>query len=116
MHELQVTESILSAVLQSARDHDVTKILRIHLEIGELNGMKDQWIQHYFDYLAKDTVAEGAEIKIKRTPVEFQCHDCNSSFSIDLARADSVTCPQCEGKNCSLSGGSDFSIIDMEAL
>ena len=116
MHELQVTESILSTVLQTAKEYNVTKIIRIHLEIGELNDMKDQWIQHYFDYLSKDTIAEGAEIEIQRKPVEFLCHDCSSTFAVDLSTASSVRCPQCKGANCSLSAGSEFSIKDMEAV
>ena len=116
MHELQVTESILATVLQSAEKHEVTKIIRIHLEIGELNDMKDQWIQHYFDYLSKDTIAEGAEIKIQRKPVEFLCHECTKTFAVNLSTASSVRCPQCKGANCSLSAGSEFSIKEMEAI
>ena len=116
MHELQVTEDILSTVLQTAEIHDVTKIVRIHLEIGELNDMKDRWIQHYFNYLSKDTIAEGAEIEIHRKPVEFTCHDCTSVFDVNLHTSSSISCPQCQGTNCSLTAGSEFSIRDMEAI
>ena len=116
MHELSVTESILSTVLESAEKHDVTRVVAIHLEVGELNDLKPEWIQHYFDTLSKDTPAENAKIVVHTKPSEFTCHDCGQIFSLDLKKASSVRCPDCGGGNCSLSGGSEFYIRDMEAV
>ena len=115
MHELSITESILKTVLASAEAHSVTKILTIHLEVGELNDMKPEWIQHFFDYLSKDTIAEGAKIEAHTKESEFTCHDCNVTFPLQLKSVSKVTCPSCKGGNCSLTGGSEFFIRDMEA-
>ena len=103
-------------MLETAEKHGVTKILKIHLEVGELNGLKAEWIQHYFDMLSKDTLADGAEIEIHTRPSQFTCHDCDEVFSLDLKSVSEVNCPKCEGTNCSLSGGSEFYIRDMEAV
>jgi len=116
MHELSVTESILTTVLASAEKHNVTRITKIHLEVGELNDLKAEWIQYYFDTLSKDTLAENAEIIVHSKPSEFTCHDCGDVFALDLKTVSSVSCPACGGNNCSLSGGSEFYIRDMEAI
>ena len=60
MHELPVTKSILEAVLCHAQAVAAQKIVRIHLVVGELNEFKRERIQRYFDYLSRDTPAEGA--------------------------------------------------------
>ena len=116
MHELSVTESILSSVLESAEKHGVTKILRVHLEIGELNDLKSEWIQHFFDYLSKDTLAEGAQIEVHTRSSEFTCNDCSTNFPLKLNQITGVYCPECGSGNCSLTGGSGFYIRDMEAI
>lgn len=116
MHELSITESIISTVLESAEKHDVSKILKIHLEVGELNDLKSEWIQYYFDMLSRDTLAEGAQIEVHTTPSKFRCHDCGEEFPLDLKSVSKVKCPVCRGANCSLTGGSGFYIRDMEAV
>ena len=67
MHELQITERILDVVLKHAAGQDVSKVVRIHLRIGALSDLEDEWIQHYFDYLSRGTVAENAQLAITRT-------------------------------------------------
>jgi len=84
MHELQVTESILSIVLKHAEANRVNKVVAIHLKIGELSDLENEWIQHYFDYLSKDTKAEGAKLKIERTPVVLRCNKCSNSFEVNI--------------------------------
>ena len=111
-----MTESILSTVLESAKKHGVMKILRVHLEIGELNDLKGEWIQHFFDYLSKDTLAEGAQIEVHTRLSEFSCNDCGSTFPLKLDQVTGVCCPECAGVDCSLTGGSGFYIRDMEAI
>ena len=64
MHELPVTESILKIVLKHARVSGVRKVRTIRLIVGKLSDLEDEWIQRYFDYLSKGTVAEGARLGV----------------------------------------------------
>jgi len=116
MHELQVTESILSIALKHAAANHVEKILAIHLRIGELSDIENEWIQKYFDYLSKDTIASGAILKIERTPVMMQCDQCSHSFSINIKEIKEIMCPQCGEKRCTLTSGREYYIKDMEVL
>ena len=84
MHELQVTESILAIALRHAAMNNVEKILSIQLRVGELSDLENEWLQKYYDYLSKDTIADGAILKIERTPVVMICDDCAHSFQINI--------------------------------
>ena len=73
MHELPITESILRVVLKHAETNKVRRVVTIHLQIGKLSDLEDEWIQRYFDYLSKGTLAEGAKLKIERmNPLIFE--------------------------------------------
>jgi hydrogenase nickel incorporation protein HypA/HybF len=115
MHELQVTHGILDTVLRSARDANARRVVRIRLRIGELSDVRQEWLQRYFDYLSSGTIAEGAEILVRRIPVGFDCRDCNSQFDMDLKSTDRVRCPVCGGTNCTLERGREFLVDEMEA-
>jgi hydrogenase nickel incorporation protein HypA/HybF len=116
MHELQVTQSILDTILAYAQQNNVAKVLRIHLTVGALNDFQSEWIQRYFDYLSRGSLAEGAEIDVHIAEAAFLCLDCNWNFVVDIKRMDLVRCPNCDGENVHLERGREFFIRDMEVL
>lgn len=116
MHELQVTESILSIILKHAEENKVRKVVAIHLKIGELSDLENEWIQRYFDYLSKDTKAEGAKLVIERTPVVMQCRAGSHNFEVDIKQMKEIECPECGDKNCNLISGREYYIKHMEVL
>ena len=116
MHELQVTERILDIVLRHAKTNNVSKILSIQLQIGELSDLENEWVQRYFDYLSKDTLAENAKLVIERTPVVMRCDSCSISFEVNLKENKDIECPACGSAKCSLVSGRDYYIKDMEVI
>ena len=116
MHELQVTERILNIALKHASTNNVSKIISIQLKVGELSDLENEWMQKYFDYLSKDSIAEGATLKIERTPVIMQCDDCAHSFHVNIREMKEIQCPECVGKKCTLTSGREYYIKDMEVL
>jgi hydrogenase nickel incorporation protein HypA/HybF len=114
MHELPITESILKIVLKHAQMNSVRKVLAIHLQVGKLSDLEDEWIQRYFDYLSKGTLAEGAKLKIERTPIMVQCHGCSTSYEAEMARMDDLVCPACGEKGGTLLSGKEYYIKEME--
>ncbi len=116
MHELQVTEKILDIVLRHAKANSVNKVLSIQLKIGELSDLENEWVQRYFDYLSKDTIAENAKLKIERNPVVMRCDSCSNSFEVNIKEIKDIQCPDCGNKKCSLISGRDYYIKDMEVM
>ncbi|HQG32629.1 MAG TPA: hydrogenase maturation nickel metallochaperone HypA [Deltaproteobacteria bacterium] len=115
MHELPVTQSILEVVLRHARMNGVSRVHAINLAVGKLSDLEDEWIQQYFDYLSKGTLAEGAKLNIERIPVVFRCTSCRTDFEVDVRKMKDILCPECGKKDFTLVSGREYYIKDMEA-
>lgn len=83
MHELPITEEILRIAVDHAKRADAARIRRINLVLGDLTLFLSDSIQFYFDFLTKKTIAEGAELSIRRVPARVRCCGCGSEFAPD---------------------------------
>jgi hydrogenase nickel incorporation protein HypA/HybF len=116
MHELPVTESILNIVLKHAKNNDVKKIVTIYLSVGELSDLEDEWMQKYFQYLSKDTLAKDAKLSIERIPITMQCSKCSNVFTVEKKSLAKIQCPKCKEQKCSLKSGKEYYIKNMEVV
>ncbi len=116
MHELPVMNSILSIVEKHAKANDVKKVMKIYLRVGNLSDLEDKWMQHYFDYLTKDGVADGAKLMITRTPAIMRCSDCSNEFEIDIKDDKKIACEKCGCEKSTLISGREYYIENMEVV
>lgn len=114
MHELAVTEAILDIVLQAAQRESARRVVSVSVVIGELSDLKQEWIQRYFDHLARGTQAEGALITVISSTTRFVCNGCGAEFSQSLRKVDRVACPSCLSNTCRLIGGMDYRVENVE--
>lgn len=111
MHELSVVESMVSVVLRHAQMNKATKVTRINMVLGELSSVMEEPVRFYFDMIAKDTIAQGAELNFKRTPLLAKCADCGSEFKV--VEYD-FTCPDCKGTQTDIISGREFQVESIE--
>jgi hydrogenase nickel incorporation protein HypA/HybF len=116
MHELPITKSILDIALAHARGRNVRRIVRIHLTIGALSDLEHEWIQRYFDYLSRGTLAENAELAIRRTPIVMCCRSCARRFEIGRTDLEHAHCPACAESRVELVSGREYLVENMEVL
>ena len=90
-------------------------MVSIHLQVGELRDLTEEWIQRYFDYLSPGTLAEGAKIALTGIPVKMTCQACQASFSSDI-HLDKIECPECGNDKPTLTGGDEFLIESIEVI
>jgi hydrogenase nickel incorporation protein HypA/HybF len=114
MHEMPMTESILNIVLKHAAAGEARKVVSIYLQIGELTDLEEKWLQRYFDYLSKGTIAEGAVLKIEKIPAVVQCSKCSESYQIQPVYTADHTCPACGAGSGTLISGREYYIKSME--
>ena len=115
MHELSVTQSILDIALDYATRGQATRVVEIHLQIGEVSDFDDEWIQRYFDFVSKGTIAEGAKLHISRVPARMQCDRCSFIFPLDKATWN-TQCPSCQSKETHLLSGREFRVESLEVI
>lgn len=118
MHELPLTKNILDTALKYARHTNSQKVVTIVLRLGALRDIKKEWIQHYFNYISKGTIAEDAEILIIPDPIVCHCRDCTKDFEIDreTCAGGDILCPNCSTQNYTLISGTKFQIEGIEVL
>ena len=111
VHELSITDQLLQLALRHAEDAGASKIVRLHLVIGEFSSVVDESLQFYWDMMAENTIADHAELCFKRIPGEMTCADCGHTF---LFAEFEGQCSSCGGLNAQISDGKQFRLESIE--
>ncbi len=111
MHELSITQSILSIALEKAEAVQAKKLTKINLTIGELSGIVDECVEFYFELLSKDTIAAGASLCFDRPPIKLRCRNCDTVFSPDKLN---WACPNCQEQNIEIISGRECYVSSIE--
>jgi len=111
MHELSITQSILSIAVEKANAVQAKRVTKINLTIGELSGIVDECVQFYFDFLSQDTIAAEANLCFHKPPIQLRCRNCATTFSpnnLDWA------CPDCQEQKIEIISGRECYVDSIE--
>lgn len=111
MHELPITQSILDIALRHAEQAGARRVTDLYLVIGQLSYVVDDSVQFYWDMIAKDTPAEGAQLHFKRVPAELLCLDCGHRYSPD---GEILACPKCQSVRVKVAAGDEFRLDSID--
>ena len=111
MHEMAVTQSILDIAIKHAQQAGASCIAQINLVIGELSGIVDDSVQFYFDFLSKDTIAEGAKLAFDRRSAIYRCRECGTTYHADRFQ---WACPACDALSFDVVSGREFRVDSIE--
>ena len=111
MHELSVTKGLLKICLEEGQKHNVKKIKKISIKVGELTDLVPSCITYYFNIVAKDTIAENTEINVEKIPVEIKCMECD--YEGELGKNNYI-CPRCKSNKYKIIKGREFYLDTME--
>jgi hydrogenase nickel incorporation protein HypA/HybF len=112
MHEYSVTQSILDIALRHAQRAGARRILAVNLTIGDLTGFVDESIQFYFDFMTRDTMAEGAQLNFERIAARVQCTSCGAEYAPPDHRL--WSCPECNALGGEVIAGREFAVASIE--
>jgi hydrogenase nickel incorporation protein HypA/HybF len=103
-------------VLKHAAGNDLSRVVGVQMEVGALSDLEEEWMQRYFDHLSRDTVAQGARLKVERVPARMRCGSCGTTFNPDLTSKERLTCPKCESADCRLISGREYRVVNLEVV
>lgn len=110
MHELAIATNVIEFAEEFAREHKVTKIKRIELEIGQLSGIVIESLKFALEFAVKNTVLEQAEIGITVIPGKAICNNCHTDF--DLVHWSTV-CHACQSTDFEILDGKEMQITSV---
>jgi hydrogenase nickel incorporation protein HypA/HybF len=118
MHELPITKSILDWACIYAQKAQARKVVTIILQLGVLRDLQKDWLQRYFRYLSKDTIAAEAEILVIEVPLTCKCLECGDTFPVDTGRLadETILCPSCHSRRYEIVTGTEFMIQGIEVI
>jgi hydrogenase nickel incorporation protein HypA/HybF len=110
---------IVRRILEAADEAGATSVTAVDLEIGGLTFLGEGQLDTAYNSLVKGTMAEGSELRIRTSEVEYQCTQCGST-GVNPALANSahiaplIECPDC-GETAVLTGGKECRVTNIEA-
>jgi hydrogenase nickel incorporation protein HypA/HybF len=107
MHELAVTESVISAVTEKVGDRQVQ---RVTLAIGQLSGVVAESVYFYFDLCSAGTPLEGATLEILDVPGRASCRSCGTELDL----VDMIALCTCGSADLEILGGEELIIKEVE--
>jgi hydrogenase nickel incorporation protein HypA/HybF len=113
MHELPISQNILDIALRHASQAGATKIVTIHITIGQLSSVVDDSVAFYWEMIAQGTPAENARLEFKRIPARLRCLDCQHEYTYD---GDDFTCPACKSSQVQVIAGREFYVESLDVV
>lgn len=107
MHEMGITQNIVSIVSEHA---GARKVTRVRLEIGKLSAIMPEAIRFCFDIAAKGTVLENSKLEIVELPGKAKCKDCGGEVLLETLFG---TC-DCGSRDLQRLSGEELNIKEME--
>ncbi len=107
MHELSITQSIVSTVVERMRD---ARICRVRVEVGKLSGVVPDSLQFCFEMASAGTTLEGARLEIIEPAGKGRCRDCGSDFET----VEPLPLCDCGSADVELLAGQELRIREVE--
>ena len=111
MHELAVTESILSIATRNAQLQNAIKVTDIYIVIGQLSSIVDDSVAFYWDIISEDSLCAGATLHFDRQPARLMCMDCGKEYVLE---GDLTGCPVCQSARVKVLSGDEFRMDSIE--
>lgn len=118
MHEMALVRNVVDVVLGECEGKGIKAVKAVHLTIGELSDVVEDFVPSLFQFLARGTIAADAKIVIRRTPLLVRCDECGEIFHIDVRDEATWVCTRCGARQkYHMVSGREFRIerIEVEA-
>lgn len=114
MHELGIVFHIIRTVEDVARQNDAARIRRVTLQLGEVSGVVESYLQDCWKWAAaKSDILPDAVLTVETIPAVTLCEDCGQQYpTVQHGRI----CPYCRSERTHLVQGNEMMIKEVEAV
>lgn len=111
MHEMSVAVAVVEQVEAAAREHGMSAVEEVRLQIGELAGVVPDALLFCFDLACAGTVLEGARLVTEDVAARARCGPCGGDWAVGMPP--SLCCPRCGGACAELLTGRELQIVSV---
>lgn len=106
MHEVGLIQTVMNEISQVAAQNNITRVTKVRLVVGRLNGALPDVLEFAFTVLTPETMFEGAALEIETVPITLECERCGARTVTDEL---AYFCPRCSGR-ARITGGRELYI------
>lgn len=92
MHELSIAMNIVEICVEEAQKSGAGKVTGVEVEVGSMSGVIPDALEFSWDVATKDSLLEGAGLKITAIKATARCVHCGEEFGMEDAFE---PCPAC---------------------
>lgn len=111
MHEMSLAEGVLQLIEDAARLQVFSKVTSVWLVIGQLAGVEAEFMMFCFDAVTRNSLAEGAQLKIISIPGSGWCMNCAKAVALNEVFG---ARPQCGDYQIQVTGGMKMRVKELE--
>jgi hydrogenase nickel incorporation protein HypA/HybF len=108
MHELSLSSAIVNTVVKHAAGR---RVAVVNLRVGRLRQVVPETLEFYFEFVARDTVCEGARLEQEVLDPRLRCNPCDLDWAIEIP---AFRCPRCGGSDVVIASGNEFEVQSIE--
>jgi hydrogenase nickel incorporation protein HypA/HybF len=108
VHELALSSAIVNTVAKHA---DGRRVTVVNLRVGRLRQVIPDTLEFYFEFVARDTVCEGARLEQEVIEARLRCNHCRLEWEIEIP---AFRCPTCGGSDVEIASGNEFRVESIE--
>ena len=108
MHELALSSAIVNTAAKHAQGRRVSTV---SLRVGRLRQVVPDTLDFYFEFVARDTVCEGARLEQEVIDARLRCNACALEWGIEIP---AFRCPACGSGEVEIASGDEFEVESIE--
>lgn len=108
MHELSLASAIVNTVAKHA---DGRRVTVVNVRVGRLRQVIPDTLSFYFEFVARDSVCEGARLDLEVIDARLRCRPCDHEWEIEIP---AFRCPLCGGSEVEIACGEEFEVESIE--
>lgn len=108
MHELSLSSAIVNTAVKHA---DGRRVTVVSLRVGRLRQVVPDTLAFYFEFVARDSLCEGARLEQTVIDARLRCRPCAREWAIEIP---AFRCPTCGGSEVEIAAGDEFEVESIE--
>lgn len=116
MLEAQLAMDVARDITGQAAQVNALKVVVVNLAVGSMRQLDEAMFLKHLAQELRGTVADGAQVNIKRTPTVMRCVACEQTYEVVVGNPATYHCPSCGGVERTLESGMELYVEDMQAM
>jgi hydrogenase nickel incorporation protein HypA/HybF len=108
VHDLALSSALVNTVAKHA---DGRRVTAVNLRVGRLRQVIPETLEFYFEFVARDSVCEGARLEQEVIDARLRCKPCAREWEIEIP---AFRCPTCGGSDVEVASGDEFEVESIE--